>query len=79
MIIFYNLLDEYMSNKIQGIVTWFNSAKGFGFITADDKEYFAHFSAILSDGYKTLAEGTKVIFHPKQGAKGMQAEEIEVV
>ena len=79
MIIFYNLLDEYVSNKIQGIVKWFNSAKGFGFITAGDKEYFAHFSAILSDGYKTLAEGTKVIFHPKQGAKGMQAEEIEVV
>ena len=76
---FYNLRDKYMSDKIQGVVKWFNSAKGFGFIAAGDKEYFAHFSAILSDGYKTLDEGAKVIFTPKQSAKGMQAEAIEVV
>lgn len=68
-----------MSNKIQGIVKWFNSGKGFGFIISGDKEYFAHFSAIISDGYKTLEEGAKVIFTPKQGTRGMQAEEIEVI
>ncbi len=79
MISWYNLSDEYMSNKIQGTVKWFNDAKGFGFIVAGDKEYFAHFSAILSDGYKTLEEGAKVLFTPKQSAKGIQAEEIEVV
>ena len=79
MINFYRLRDKHMSNKIQGIVKWFNSAKGFGFITAGDKEYFAHFSAILSEGYKTLEEGDKVTFTQKQGAKGMQAEEIEIV
>ncbi len=79
MISLYNLSDEYMSNKIQGTVKWFNGTKGFGFIVAGDKEYFAHFSAILSDGYKTLDEGAKVVFTPKQGAKGMQAEAIEVV
>lgn len=68
-----------MSNKIQGIVKWFSNTKGFGFIVAGDKEYFAHFSAILGDGYKSLDEGAKVIFTPKQGAKGIQAEEIELV
>ena len=68
-----------MSNKIQGIVKWFNNSKGFGFITSGDKEYFAHFSAILSDGYKTLTDGVKVVFIPEQGSKGPQAKEIEVI
>lgn len=68
-----------MSNKIQGTVKWFSNEKGFGFITAGDKEYFAHFSAILSDGYKALENGAKVIFIPKQGPKGMQAADIEMI
>ena len=47
-----------------GTVKWFNESKGFGFITPDDgsKDVFAHFSAIASDGFRTLAEGQKVTF-----------------
>lgn len=68
-----------MPSKVQGIVKWFNATKGFGFISSGDKEYFVHFSAILSEGYKTLEEGAKVIFTPTQGAKGIQAEAVELI
>lgn len=68
-----------MSNKIQGIVKWFNNTKGFGFIVSGEKDYFVHFSAILNDGFKTLEEGARVIFSPKLGSKGAHAEEVEVI
>ena len=68
-----------MSNKIQGKVKWFNDQKGFGFIESNGKDYFVHFSAILTQGFKTLAEGTLVSFKTSQGKKGLQAEEVEVV
>ena len=57
-----------MSEKITGSVKWFNEAKGFGFIE--------HFSAISSDGFKTLTEGQRVEFAVTQGPKGPQAENI---
>ncbi len=63
-----------------GTVKWFNSAKGFGFITPDDgsEDVFAHFSAIQSSGeeYKTLLEGQKVSYEVIQGNKGKQAANI---
>ncbi|WP_419727107.1 cold-shock protein [Terrisporobacter petrolearius] len=66
-----------MSN---GIVKWFNSEKGFGFITVDGGEdVFAHFSAIQTDGYKTLEEGQKVSFNVVKGARGPQAENITIL
>ncbi|PKH01313.1 cold-shock protein [Psychromonas sp. MB-3u-54] len=66
-----------MSNKVQGTVKWFNEAKGFGFIEqATGPDVFAHFSAIASEGFKTLAEGQKVEFTVTQGQKGPQAENI---
>ena len=61
-----------------GKVKWFNSAKGFGFITPDNggPDLFAHFSAIQSSGYKELLEDQKVSFEVVQGAKGLQAGNI---
>ncbi|MGV0999761.1 MAG: cold-shock protein [Fluviibacter sp.] len=62
-----------------GIVKWFNDAKGFGFITQDGggDDLFAHFSAIASSGFKTLAEGQRVTFDVTTGPKGLQASNIQ--
>ena len=64
--------------KEQGKVKWFNNKKGFGFIerTAGG-DVFVHYSAIVSDGYKTLKEGDAVEFTITQGPKGFQAENVE--
>ena len=62
---------------MQGTVKWFNAAKGFGFISAEGgNDVFVHFSAIQSDGYKTLEEGQKVEFEVVDGAKGPQAANV---
>lgn len=68
-----------VSNKLLGKVKWFNDAKGFGFIECEGTDYFVHFKSIMSDGFKTLVEGTEVLFKPEKGQKGMQAEEVEIV
>ena len=69
-----------MSDKITGTVKWFNENKGFGFIEREGgPDVFAHFSAIQSSGYKTLAEGQRVEFIVPDGQKGPQAEEIVAV
>lgn len=61
----------------EGIVKWFNAEKGFGFISTEDEgDVFVHFSAIQSDGYKTLEEGQKVEFDIVEGAKGPQAANV---
>ena len=66
-----------MSEKVQGTVKWFNESKGFGFIEQESgADVFAHFSAIESTGFKTLAEGQRVEFMVTQGQKGPQAEQI---
>jgi CspA family cold shock protein len=61
-----------------GTVKWFNDGKGFGFITPDGggKDVFAHFSAIQSDGHKSLRENQKVSFDVTAGPKGDQAANI---
>jgi CspA family cold shock protein len=60
---------------MQGSVKWFNESKGFGFITPEDgsKDVFVHFSAIASNGFKTLAEGQAVEFEIQDGQKGPSA------
>ena len=65
-------------SKEQGKVKWFNNKKGFGFIErASGGDVFVHYSAIVSDGYKTLKEGDSVEFTITQGPKGFQAENVE--
>ncbi len=69
-----------MSERIEGIVKWFNESKGFGFIErAGGPDVFAHYSAISGGGFKTLTEGQKVEFDVTSGAKGPQAENITVL
>ena len=67
-----------MSNKMTGLVKWFNPEKGFGFITPKDgsKDVFVHFSAIQNDNYRTLFEGQKVTFSIESGAKGPAAANV---
>ena len=65
---------------MQGTVKWFNNSKGYGFLTgADGKDLFVHFSAIQSEGYKTLNEGQQVEYEEEQTAKGPQASNVRVI
>jgi CspA family cold shock protein len=64
----------------QGVVKWFNAEKGFGFIAVEGgADVFVHYSAIQSDGYRTLEENQKVDFEIAQGPKGPQAENVRIV
>ena len=64
-----------------GTVKWFNDDKGYGFITPEDggKDLFVHFSAIQSDGFRTLPEGAKVSYEAEQGPKGPNAANVQVL
>ncbi|WP_110239812.1 cold-shock protein [Nocardioides gilvus] len=65
----------------QGTVKWFNAEKGFGFIAQEDggDDVFVHYSAIQSQGYKSLDENQKVEFDVTQGPKGPQAENVHAI
>jgi cold shock protein len=65
----------------QGTVKWFNDDKGFGFIAVDGggKDVFVHFSEILGDGFRSLAEDQRVEFDVVAGAKGPQASGVRLV
>ena len=64
----------------KGTVKWFNAEKGFGFISVEgENDIFVHFSAINSDGFKTLKEGQAVEFEVVEGAKGAQAANVTVL
>ena len=65
---------------MKGQVKWFDSKKGYGFITGENgKEIFVHFTGIVSNGFKSLNEGQKVEFEVGSGAKGEQAVNVTVV
>jgi CspA family cold shock protein len=66
-----------MSERVQGTVKWFNASKGYGFIARDGGEdVFVHFSAIQTDGFRTLDEGQRVEFTVESGPKGLQASDV---
>lgn len=64
----------------KGTVKWFNSTKGFGFITneADGKDVFVHFTGIAGTGFKSLEDGQNVTFDMEEGNRGMQAVNVVV-
>ena len=66
---------------MQGTVKWFNSEKGFGFIAPDEggADVFVHYSAIESNGYRSLEENQRVEFNITQGQKGPQADAVRPV
>ena len=62
----------------QGLVKWFNDAKGYGFITQEDgQDVFVHYSAIQASGFRSLAEGDRVEFEVTKGPKGLQAANVK--
>ena len=64
-----------------GTVKWFNADKGYGFIVPDEggKDLFVHHSAIVGEGYKSLAENAKVEYESVEGAKGLEAKNVSPV
>jgi cold shock protein len=70
-----------MSNRVRGTVKWFNDQKGFGFITPESgqKDVFVHQSAIIANGFRSLAEGDKVEFSIEQGPKGPAAASVNKI
>jgi len=70
--------DTKEQRKMIGTVKWFNNVKGYGFIGRNDgPDVFVHYTGILGDGYRTLAEGDLVKFEIVQGPKGLQAANVE--
>ena len=69
-----------MSERVIGTVKWFNSEKGYGFIEREDgPDVFVHYTAIKSEGFRTLQEGQRVEFSVEQGPKGPQATDVTAV
>ena len=67
--------------RTTGTVKWFNDSKGFGFIVQDNggPDVFCHHTAIVAEGFRTLAEGQKVEFETKKGPKGLQAANVKPI
>ena len=69
-------MEKYV-DRLRGTVKWFNNAKGYGFLGREDgPDVFVHYSAVISEGYKSLQEGDKVEYEIEQGQKGPQAANV---
>jgi len=69
-----------MSERVIGTVKWFSSEKGYGFIAREDgADVFVHYTAIQSDGFRTLQEGQRVEFSIEESAKGPQAASVTIL
>jgi cold shock protein len=81
----YPFIDDFQEESVMveretGIVKWFNATKGFGFITRDaGGDVFVHYSAINSEGYRSLEEGQRVEYVVIEGKKGLQAQEVSLL
>ncbi|MCL4859849.1 MAG: cold shock domain-containing protein [Caldilineaceae bacterium] len=73
--------NQAFGARVKGTVKWFNDSKGYGFITPESgsKDVFVHQSAILSAGFRTLAEGDVVEFSIEQGPKGPSAASVQKI
>src|ERR671914_326706 len=71
--------DDLAAGMASGTVKWFSDDKGFGFITPDEggRDLFVHFSGIIGDGYRSLAEGSKVTYEEENGEKGPKAVNVQ--
>lgn len=69
-----------MAEREEGVVKWFNDAKGYGFIVRKNgPDIFVHHAAIISEGFRSLGEGDKVTFEVVEGPKGLQAKDVRKV
>jgi CspA family cold shock protein len=69
-----------MEERLIGTVKWFNSEKGYGFLEREDgPDVFVHYTAIQSEGFRTLREGQQVEFSVEQGPKGPQASNVVII
>jgi CspA family cold shock protein len=66
-----------MADRVEGVVKWFNTSKGYGFIQQQNgPDVFVHYSAVVSEGFRNLDEGDRVEFTIEQGPKGLQASRV---
>jgi CspA family cold shock protein len=69
-----------MADRVTGKVKWFNASKGYGFLEREGgPDVFVHYSAIQSEGFRTLQEGQEVEFEIEQGPKGLQAANVKAL
>jgi CspA family cold shock protein len=69
-----------MNERVTGTVKWFNTSKGYGFISRPEgPDVFVHYSAIEAEGFRNLEEGQTVEFNIEEGPKGLQASKVHIV